>query len=244
MTDYNRLSELYHFAKTNPVKQYSEEYTFFKILGNIKGKSILDLACGDGYYSRKIKMRGASRVVGVDISEKMIARAQTIEKHKPYDIDYYVFDVCQSTNIGQFDVVTSVYLFPYALTPKMLEQMSKAMVRNLKHDGKMISVTLSPFISNEYLDAQIQYNVKMKTNHQLTNGTPIHIRIKTLQGDICLNNMYWSKKIYEKALAEAGFKSIVWHKPEISEMGILQYGKSYWNNHIAMPGFAILDCSL
>jgi 2-polyprenyl-3-methyl-5-hydroxy-6-metoxy-1,4-benzoquinol methylase len=242
MTDYNRLSDLYQFTKNNPVKQYSEEFTFFKILGNIKDKSILDLACGDGYYTRKLKMNGASRVIGVDISEKMIARAKKIEKKNPYGIDYNVFDVCHSPTIGQFDIVTSVYLFPYALTPKILERMVKTMVKNLKPDGKMISVTLSPFISYEYLDAQIQYNVEMKTSHKLIDGAVIHTRIKTLEGDICLENIFWSQKIYEQALTKAGFKNITWHKPKISEMGIQKFGQSYWNNHISMPGFTVLDC--
>jgi 2-polyprenyl-3-methyl-5-hydroxy-6-metoxy-1,4-benzoquinol methylase len=243
MTDYNRLSDLYHFSKDNPVKLHSEEYTFFKILGNVKGKSILDLACGDGYYTRKLKMSGARYVLGVDISEKMIDRAREIEKNQPYDIDYAVYDVCQSSKLGQFDVVTSVYLFPYALTPQKIEQMAKTMNINLRPDGRMISVTISPFISDKCLDAQRQYNVEMKTRQKLTDGTSIQIKIKTSQDDICLENIYWSQKIYEQALTKAGFKSIVWHKPEISQLGIQQYEKNYWNNHIAMPGFAILDCS-
>lgn len=35
---------------------------------NIEGKKVLDLACGDGYYSRYAKDIGANTVVGVDIS--------------------------------------------------------------------------------------------------------------------------------------------------------------------------------
>lgn len=48
------------------------------------GATVLDLACGTGYYSRLLLDWGAARVVGVDVSEKMIdaareqARAQSL----------------------------------------------------------------------------------------------------------------------------------------------------------------------
>jgi 2-polyprenyl-3-methyl-5-hydroxy-6-metoxy-1,4-benzoquinol methylase len=244
MTDYNYLANLYHFAKKNPVKQYSEEFSFFKNLGNVRGKSVFDLACGDGYYTRQIKMNGASLVVGADISEKMIERARNIEKRLASGINYTIFDVCQPRKIGAFDIVTSVYLFPYARTLNMLNQMCETIVLNLKPDGKMISVTLSPFVSNEILNAQIYYDVEMTTTSRLTDGAMIHIKIITEQGNICFDNTYWSKKTYEQALGKAGFKSIVWHKPQISEAGIQQYGKSYWHKHLSLPGFSVLVCYL
>jgi len=242
MTDYNNLSDVYHFAKKNPVKQHSEEFTFFKILGNVEEKSVLDLACGDGYYTRQIKKYGASLVVGVDIAEKMIDRARKLEKENPYGIDYSVFDVCQPRKIGLFDIVTSVYLFPYARTPQMLNQICETMVMNIKPGGKMISVTLNPFVSNDDLNAQIHYDVEMKTKGKLTDGAIIQIKIKTEQGGICFENTYWSQKTYEQALRKAGFKSIDWHNPQISETGIQLYGDAYWQNHISKPGFSVLVC--
>jgi len=244
MTDYNQLANVYHFAKKNPVKQYSEEFTFFKSLGNIRGKSVLDLACGDGYYTRQLKLNGASLVVGADISEKMIERARNIENKRPSGINYTLFDVCQFKKIGSFDIVTSVYLFPYARSFNMLNQMCKTIVLNLKPGGKMISVTLSPFVSNEILDAQIYYDVEMTARNKLTDGEIIQIKIITAQGDICFENTYWSKEAYTQALGDAGFKSIVWHKPQISKTGMQQYGKSFWHNHLSMPGFFVLACYL
>jgi len=244
MSNYNYLADLYHFSKKNPVKKYSEAFTFFQILGNVKGRSVLDLACGDGYYTRQIKKKGAGIVMGADISEKMIARAQKLECDTPYGIDYNIFDVCQFRKIGQFDIVTSVYLFPYARTSEMLLRMCQTIVMNLKPDGKMISVTLSPFFSNDALDAQIHYDVEMKTKGKLTDGALIQVKIKTHQGEICFNNTYWSQQTYETALKEAGFKTIVWHKPQISETGIQQYGETFWDHHISMPGFSVLACYL
>ena len=49
---YDSIVKEYSNAKTNPYKSYIEEPTFWRCLGNISGKSVLDLACGSGYYSR------------------------------------------------------------------------------------------------------------------------------------------------------------------------------------------------
>ena len=55
-------------------------YTFKNYVTNgeedvFKGAAVLDLACGCGIYARWAAFQGASRVVGVDISEEQIARA-------------------------------------------------------------------------------------------------------------------------------------------------------------------------
>lgn len=47
----------------------------FSLLPELKGKSVLDLGCGFGEHCKKFVECGAERVVGVDISEKMLAVA-------------------------------------------------------------------------------------------------------------------------------------------------------------------------
>ena len=44
------------------------------MIGNVKGKKILDIGCGNGKYTNQMKERGASRVVGVDVSSGMLYR--------------------------------------------------------------------------------------------------------------------------------------------------------------------------
>ena len=40
---------------------------------------VLDLGCGEGYFARGLKQRGAGRLRGVDVSEEMIRGAQQRE---------------------------------------------------------------------------------------------------------------------------------------------------------------------
>ena len=44
-------------------------------LPDLRGRSVVDLGCGFGWFCRWAREQGAARVLGVDISEKMLARA-------------------------------------------------------------------------------------------------------------------------------------------------------------------------
>jgi 2-polyprenyl-3-methyl-5-hydroxy-6-metoxy-1,4-benzoquinol methylase len=71
-TDYNQIADVYKETKRNPLRAYADEFTFLTVLGDVHQKSVLDLACGYGHYSRLIKQQGASNVIGVDVSKSMI----------------------------------------------------------------------------------------------------------------------------------------------------------------------------
>ena len=137
-TNYNTIAEAYRKASSNPIKQYIESYSFLQQLGDVRGKSVLDLACGDGYYTQSVKQQGAAYVIGVDISTAMIAQAQAAELAAPLGIEYLVQDVTQMGVIGTFDVVTAVYLFPYAATKETLTTMFEAIAVHLKPGGSKL----------------------------------------------------------------------------------------------------------
>ena len=48
-----------------------------KLFPNLEGKSVLDLGCGYGWHSRYCVQKGASQVLGIDASSKMINEART-----------------------------------------------------------------------------------------------------------------------------------------------------------------------
>jgi SAM-dependent methyltransferase len=68
MTDYEVIADAYRESKRLPIKQYREAFTFFQVLGSLRDLTVLDVACGDGYYTRALKRQGATRVMGVDRS--------------------------------------------------------------------------------------------------------------------------------------------------------------------------------
>jgi 2-polyprenyl-3-methyl-5-hydroxy-6-metoxy-1,4-benzoquinol methylase len=61
------------------------------LVGEVQGRRVCDLACGQGVVARKLAERGAS-VDGVDISEKMLHIARRYEQEEPLGITYLLDD--------------------------------------------------------------------------------------------------------------------------------------------------------
>ena len=62
--DYLGHADEYQEAKRQPWRTYLEQPSALKLLGDLTDRSVLDLACGAGYYSRLCQTAGARRVVG------------------------------------------------------------------------------------------------------------------------------------------------------------------------------------
>src|SRR5262249_37320591 len=103
-TDYDAIASQYKQAKRQPWRPFIGSETIAGLVGDLAGKSVLDLACGEGYYTRMLRQRGASRVVGVDLSEGMIALARNEEARAPLGIDYLVQDGKNLALDEEFDV--------------------------------------------------------------------------------------------------------------------------------------------
>jgi SAM-dependent methyltransferase len=48
------------------------------LLPDLKGLRVLDLGCGFGWFCRWVREQGAASVLGIDVSEKMLARATEV----------------------------------------------------------------------------------------------------------------------------------------------------------------------
>ena len=71
---YERWASTYQ-KTSNPVKN-SSLGLIEKMLPSFAGKNILDAGCGPGSFCRLAEERGASRIVGVDLSPAMIEEAK------------------------------------------------------------------------------------------------------------------------------------------------------------------------
>jgi ubiquinone/menaquinone biosynthesis C-methylase UbiE len=89
-------------------------YAFFgpiqvEMCGDVAGIRVLDVGCGNGYFSREMARRGA-RVTAIDISPNMIEHARRIEAAEPLGIEYVLLDAAEIAArfpATAFDMVTS-----------------------------------------------------------------------------------------------------------------------------------------
>lgn len=84
----------------------------FSLLPDLKDKSVLDLGCGFGEHCVEFVNKGASKVVGIDISEKMLEVAKK-ENSNPA-ITYMLLPIEDIDMVdGKFDIVISSLAFHY-----------------------------------------------------------------------------------------------------------------------------------
>lgn len=79
----------------------------FKLIGNVKGKNVLDLACGEGYNTRILAKKGA-RVTGADCSDRLLKYAMHEEAREKQGIQYRLLDADELKPLSNdsFDLVT------------------------------------------------------------------------------------------------------------------------------------------
>ena len=242
-TNYDDISDDYVKATDHPIKKYCESFTFIKILGDVKAKSVLDVACGEGYYTRLIKQQGAAHIVGLDISQKMIDLAEYREKTVPLGIQYQIGDIVQLGQIGQFDRVTAIFLFPYAATKQVLVAMFQAIYDNLKPGGKLVAITVDPKLTEDHLPVFGQYGVILEAEAGLHDGTLITATVDNPDGSsFRMQTFYWEEVTYQNVIDQVGFRTIRWHPIQVSEAGLKAYGAAYWQAYATKPYSIVLEC--
>lgn len=71
---YDLWAEVYPPLPHNPLMR-AEQAAVLALMPDVAGRRALDLACGSGRYGLLLRQRGASLVVGSDLSAAMLARA-------------------------------------------------------------------------------------------------------------------------------------------------------------------------
>lgn len=73
-TNYDPIAEQYKRSKEAPWRTHVECFTLLETIGPLEGLSVLDVACGEGFYTRLLRHRGAARMAGVDLSGQAVCR--------------------------------------------------------------------------------------------------------------------------------------------------------------------------
>ena len=237
------MAKKYAEAKTHEWRSLLESYTFMNLAkggkdGSLIGvNTIVDLACGEGHYTRSLRnaFPRATRVVGVDIAEEMIAMAKEKEKNKPIGVKYIVQDVKEEAGAKdeeRFDLATAAWLLVYCKSVAELNEMCKAVANYVKPGGRFLTIITNPQMAFDsegtpttVLPGETQTNVLSRyakygftvtvPSETPQEGDPFTWSIKTSKGPLVIVNYYLPRGAYKESLEKAGFEKIKFHPFEL-----------------------------
>lgn len=132
----------------------------FALIGDVKGKRILNLGCGAGGHDRKLIEMGAEYVLGIDLSQNMINEA--IKDNTSDKIEYKVLSMLDIDSLDQkFDLVLSSLAIHYV---EDYDGLCKKVFNILNDGGEFIFSYGHPMdscaILNDYSDNFVVINDK------------------------------------------------------------------------------------
>lgn len=112
------------------------------LLPPLAGASVLDLGCGFGWFCRFVAGEGAAEIVGVDVSERMLARARA--ETTSASVRYEQADLEAYVPAGRFDLIYSSLAFHYLVDlPAVFGHVAQA----LKPGGRFVFSVEHPIMT-------------------------------------------------------------------------------------------------
>jgi SAM-dependent methyltransferase len=238
-TDYDPIARRYQQAKQQPWRTHVERFTLLEIIGDVTGLAVLDLACGEGYYTRILAQNGARHTCGMDLSGQMIELARDQERTNPLGIEYLVGDAREVNSAAQFELVVAAYLLNYARNEHELGIMCKAIAKRLVPGGRFVTVNCSPLLNFCAAPSFLPYGFETKASDPLRPGTPITWTFHLDDRSFSIENYYLDQAAHEQALCAAGFRNIRWHPPRLAP----EAGEGdFWLSLLEHSPFVFIEC--
>ena len=117
--------------------------------GEVYGVPVLDIGCGQGWFTRQLAGRGA-HPVGIDISEKLLEIGRKREAADPLGIEYHCLPterVAERWSQGDFDTVTACMSIP--AMPEPYRAMQGA-AQVLRAGGRFVFSIPNPVTATPY----------------------------------------------------------------------------------------------
>lgn len=175
---------------------------------HVHGRRALDFGCGAGRSSRFLEDLGFE-VVGVDIAERMLARARERNPGGDYRL---VPDGDLSDLEGErFDLVLSAFTFDNVPTIEKRLGIFRGLGLLLKEGGCIINLVSSPEI---YLNEWASFSTKdFPENHLAGSGDGVRIVMLDVDDRRPVEDVLWTDADYRDLYSAAGLDLLETHAP-------------------------------
>ncbi|NLS11978.1 class I SAM-dependent methyltransferase [Vibrio sp. SM6] len=160
-------------VKNNIYNALLERPSTQALLGDVKGKRVLDLGCGSGVYAQWLLERGAASVTCLDASHEMIA---LVKESLDAQVTAYVQDLsvgfpCEADDSIDVMICPLVLHYVEDLTPFFAD-----VQRVLKPGGYLVFSTHHPFADFECSTSGNYFARECVEEQWNTIGTPVTVR--------------------------------------------------------------------
>lgn len=240
-TDYDPIAEQYRRAKQQPWRAHVEAFTLLRLVGDVTGRSVIDIACGEGFYTRMIRQRGAARVLGVDLSARMIDLARATEAQQRLGVEYQVGDG-RALGVGRvFDLAVAAYLLNYARDRAELQAMCDGIAACLRPGGRFVTVNANPGLDFSTAPSYRRYGFETTVRGPWVEGAPVTWTFHLEDGPFDIENYWLDVAAHEDALRRAGFREVRWHRPALAPEGAVGVPPGHWDDLLGHSPIAFIE---
>lgn len=134
--------EWFELAQTGESRNCFIMPNTLQLIGDVRGKKILDLGCGEGGYSRELAKKGA-HLVSIDCSNKAIKYAMELAANEDLKIEHYVRNSNDLYDIEseQYDIVLCSMML---MDCEDFEGTLREVARVLRPQGRLYASVLHP----------------------------------------------------------------------------------------------------
>ncbi|MCB0936235.1 MAG: class I SAM-dependent methyltransferase [Mycobacterium sp.] len=246
VTDYDagETAQLYQRAKnTLPIYQV-DTYSLMQRIGDVSSLKVLDIACGEGHFTRRLRRAGAAKVVGLDISEEMIRLARDQESADPLGIEYVVGDARTAADPpSDYDIAVAAFLLVYARSRDEVATMCRGLASRVRQGGRFVTITVNPdlYFFDPAPDYR-KYGFGIRLANHAYDGAPINFSVLLTDATLEIENYYMPLETYREELMSAGFADVGVYGLSVPPHARADHEPGFWDVLEAHPVFVLLDC--
>ena len=193
-------------------------------IGDVSGKSILDLGCGSGRKALDFINAGADKVVGIDISSRIVDAWRS--RDQPKNLYFYKGDISDLDAVAaiageKFDIVTCFQAIGYS---RNLDKTMLSIRGHTKDGGRFVLSTAHPFRfaiekhDREGVPYGLAYRDESQYSYASTWNESITVSHSTPMISTCINS-----------LLKNGFSLDAMYEPDLTKAQKSQYPmKAEW----------------
>ncbi|MCC5794265.1 MAG: methyltransferase domain-containing protein [Chromatiales bacterium] len=239
---YDSIAEAYEATRSSPLRRHVEGFTLRRLLGDVRGRSVLDLGCGSGIWARELRASGATRVVGVDESPAMLDQAR--RGGQDPGIEYHLGRAQEISGLGRFDLVLGAYLLHYADDSDDLHQLCRAIAAHLRPDGRFVGLNENPDQAARACHAYPAAGFSKYVELPRRDGSEITYQMLAAGRLFSFDVRHFARLTYERALRDAGFMRIEWVGLALDPAGLAERPAAYWREYLDNPPVTAIHCAL